>query len=284
MRTVFFDNDAKEIIQQSLMVLFFIPRMLLFLCTLSAYMPCAWLLAVLSERKLVSNKIPKMVFQRVCVLVLALLGIRISHSNNSVHTSHHSPGSLIIANHISYLDIVILGFCFSTVFVSKKEVLSWPFFGSIASSIGCIFVNRKNLQSRVRAIQNIAERISKGENVALFPEGTTTFYGVPSQQRWNSGQIHAAISANKPIILCAITYENQETAAWTGNQSLFPHIVRQFLLGSRQTILNIEYWQRDPATDTRELSSKLHARICAMCLANHHNLMWKTVEQSYAYS
>lgn len=83
-------------------------------------------------------------------------------------------GTLIVANHTSYLDASILGAELPCCFIAKSEVANWPVFGWLARAAGCVFVNRTRRIGTGRETQEISARLAAGDNVVLFPEGTTS--------------------------------------------------------------------------------------------------------------
>src|SRR4051812_14172517 len=85
--------------------------------------------------------------------------------------SRHRP-TLFVANHISYLDIEALSAAVPTCFVAKREVGEWPIFGWLAKLQRTVFVERRS--SAVKEERDeLARRLEEGENVVLFPEGTS---------------------------------------------------------------------------------------------------------------
>ncbi len=81
---------------------------------------------------------------------------------------------LVVANHIGWLDIVVLGCQTPLTFAAKEEVARWPLIGTLARRSGTLFLRRGNLRSVQRVRRAIGERLRRGERVAIFPEGTTT--------------------------------------------------------------------------------------------------------------
>ena len=79
---------------------------------------------------------------------------------------------LYVANHVSYLDIIVLGTMVDAVFVAKHDVADWPLLGRLARMRQCIFVTRKATHVRGEA-EIIRCTLESGRNVILFPEGTT---------------------------------------------------------------------------------------------------------------
>ena len=81
---------------------------------------------------------------------------------------------LVVSNHLSYLDIIIISVAMPCFFVSKIEVGGWPFFGRAARSGGTIFLDRSSLASAMTVAEQMTERLKLPIPVLLFPEGTST--------------------------------------------------------------------------------------------------------------
>ena len=81
---------------------------------------------------------------------------------------------LIISNHSSWLDIIILGSTFKTTFLSKIEVSKWPVIGKITTAVDMLFINRGEKNAASLAVSGISEFLSRNRNVAIFPEGTSS--------------------------------------------------------------------------------------------------------------
>lgn len=101
--------------------------------------------------------------------VCRLLGIRIKLSGSL------APGQpvLLIANHVSWLDIPVLSAVAPLSFIAKQEVAGWPFVGWLAKLQRSVFVNRNSRATVADQAIEIAERLEKGETIVLFAEGTT---------------------------------------------------------------------------------------------------------------
>jgi 1-acyl-sn-glycerol-3-phosphate acyltransferase len=83
-------------------------------------------------------------------------------------------GALIVANHVSWLDIHVLHSLLFTRFISKAEIKRWPLIGWLAEMTGTLFLERTKKSDAARINQVMAEHLRAGECLALFPEGTTT--------------------------------------------------------------------------------------------------------------
>ncbi|KZY62518.1 hypothetical protein A3742_04025 [Oleiphilus sp. HI0071] len=94
-------------------------------------------------------------------------------------------GNLCVANHVSWVDTVILNNAVPLAFVSRHDVEEWPFVGTFTRRMGSIYVDRSNKFQAYRSIPALEQRLSQGRSVIVFPESTTTdgtellpFYGM----------------------------------------------------------------------------------------------------------
>jgi len=102
--------------------------------------------------------------------ILFLFGIRVQLEGN---LSRDRP-LLIVANHLSWLDIVVVGSIAPLSFVAKADMASWPIFGQLAKLQRTVFIKREERRSSGQQASDIAERMTAREIMVLFPEGTTT--------------------------------------------------------------------------------------------------------------
>lgn len=79
----------------------------------------------------------------------------------------------MVSNHLSYLDILVLGAKLGPTFISKHEIANWPVLGHLARVTGVIFVNRDRKRDAVRVLDEIDTAVERGAGVVLFPEGTS---------------------------------------------------------------------------------------------------------------
>jgi 1-acyl-sn-glycerol-3-phosphate acyltransferase len=85
-----------------------------------------------------------------------------------------SGPALIVANHSTYLDILVVMSLAPSVFVSKKAILWWPLFGQLAALGGTVFVDRRDRLSVGRLVDKIRRRLRSGSSVVFFPEATSS--------------------------------------------------------------------------------------------------------------
>lgn len=133
-------------------------------------------------------------------MTLRCFGIRIRVSGQLPDGS-----CLIVANHISWMDIVLLQALWPMWMVSKAEVRHWPLIGWMAHLGGTIFIERGRAESRRRAGRRMSALLKRGERVGIFPEG-----GIREER--GVGRFHAplfapAIRARTPVVPVAIRYD-----------------------------------------------------------------------------
>jgi lyso-ornithine lipid O-acyltransferase len=104
-------------------------------------------------------------YHRACC---RLIGLRITVKG----TRTQQRPTLFVGNHSSYIDIAVFGSLIPGSFVAKSEIASWPFFGMLAKLQRSVFVDRR-MHSTGRQRDEIVQRLEDGENLILFPEGTS---------------------------------------------------------------------------------------------------------------
>ena len=100
--------------------------------------------------------------------LLKILGIRLSIKGKP---SERKP-LILIGNHCSYLDIIILGSILPVCFVAKSEIKGWFLFGTLASLQNSIFIDRRNFKA-LDSLKKISKNLSSNFAIIIFPEGTT---------------------------------------------------------------------------------------------------------------
>jgi 1-acyl-sn-glycerol-3-phosphate acyltransferase len=135
--------------------------------------------------------------------------------------------SLLVANHVSWLDILAIWAVADTQFVAKVEVMGWPVFGWLAKRLGVIFVDRSRRAEARDVGRTIAATLAGGKSVCIFPEGTTTDGGSLSPFRAPLFQV--AIDCAVPVQLVAVSYARRDRtraveAAFVGEMTLVQSI------------------------------------------------------------
>jgi len=123
-----------------------------------------------------------------------------------VHGDMPREPALWVSNHISWLDIAVLGSGARVFFLAKAEIENWPILGKLAKGGGTLFIKRGSGDS-VRIREQIAEFLSKDIPVLFFPEATTT--DGTKVKKVHGRILGAAIEAQKPVQVCVICYVNK---------------------------------------------------------------------------
>ena len=136
-----------------------------------------------------------------------------------------SPGPgpfLIVANHTSWMDILLIRQLVPGQFIAKEEIALWPVIGPGARRVGTLFISRNKLSSLHAIFRQVCRSLERGQSVVLFPEGTTT----TGEQLlpFRSGLFESALRTGVPILPLALRYESltgppNHATSYTGGES-----------------------------------------------------------------
>lgn len=115
---------------------------------------------------------------------------------------------MLLANHISWIDIHALNSILPVRFIAKSDINTWPIFGYLARKSGTIFINRSSRKDTARIVDTTTDCLNNGSNIAFFPEGTTT--DGTTVARFKSSIVQAAIHAKATICPVAIRYPHPD--------------------------------------------------------------------------
>ena len=115
-----------------------------------------------------------------------------------------APRALIVANHVSWLDIFVINSLQPCRFVAKSDIRDWPLIGWLCEKTGTIFISRGKLRDVRHIYQGLVESLHAGEHVAFFPEGTTAAQG--TLLPFHANLFEAAIEAEVPVQPYALRY------------------------------------------------------------------------------
>jgi 1-acyl-sn-glycerol-3-phosphate acyltransferase len=147
---------------------------------------------------------------------LRILGVQLRTTGNAVTTGP----LLVVANHISWLDILVMLAVQPVRFVSKSDVKHWPLIGWLATHAGTLYIERASRRDALRVVHHIAEALREAPAgtpvhtasiIAVFPEGTTSDGSVVLP--FHANLVQAAISAHAPVQAVALQYQDAETGA-----------------------------------------------------------------------
>ena len=189
---------------------------------------CAVLLFALTA-SLLRRFFPKFVLR--CARALYILAARVTRLQIQVSGPLPPPGVLIVANHRSWADIVVLGSVCETGFVAKSEVRRWPLIGYAAAAVGTVFVRRDKPREIKLQRDALAAVLAAGRRTVLFAEGTThdsrTLLPMKSA-------LMAAVPEGARVVPAAIEYTRRygipggrrlrAEESWIGEVAFFPHL------------------------------------------------------------
>ena len=188
--------------------------------------------------------------------------------------SEYKP-TLFVCNHTSYLDICLLGSVIPGSFIAKAEVRSWPLFGLLARLQRSVFVERR-VSRTVKHRDEIHKRLLEGDNLILFPEGTSNdgnrvlpfksaFFGVAEKQ------INEKATLVQPVSIAYVKLDGipvgrnyRPNFAWYGDMEMAGHLWNVFGLG--HTTIAIEFHK--PVTIEQFSSRKDMAIHCQSEIAD----------------
>jgi len=162
---------------------------------------------------------------------------------------------LVASNHVSYLDIVVLGSLYPSVFLAKREIASWPLFGWIARGAGTLFVDRELARDVVRAGREMSDRLALGLPLTIFPEGRSS-RGVEILP-YQPSLLEPAARAGIPCWAASISYETpgstlapSRTICWHDSESLLTHFPR--MAGLRRVVARVRFSDVPILSDDRK--------------------------------
>ena len=168
---------------------------------------------------------------------------------------------VVASNHVSYLDILVLGSLYPSQFVAKREIRGWPLFGWISRAAGTLFVDRDNRRDAVRVIRHIRALLANGTPVTLFPEAGTS--GGKDVRPFLPSLLEPAARNSVPCFAASVSYETPEnemapsrTICWSDGTNFVKHFLRVMSLGRIEARVN---FSEEPvqSSDRKELAQRL---------------------------
>lgn len=175
---------------------------------------------------------------------------------------------LLVSNHISWLDILVMHAARHCRFVSKADVKNWPVIGTLANVSGTLFIERGNRRDAMRMVQEMGTALTNGHILAVFPEGTTG-NGIDLLP-FHANLLQAAVLAEAPVQPVALKFVDERTGnishgpSFVGNETFIasfwrtlktPDLVAIIHYGSPQTANGRD--RRNWADDLRDEVQRL---------------------------
>ena len=172
---------------------------------------------------------------------------------------------LLVANHISWLDILVMhaaGYC---RFVSKSDVKRWPMIGMMATGAGTLYIERDSRRDALRVVHHMRDALVRGEVVAVFPEGTTS-NGI-TLLPFHANLIQAAISAHAPALPVALQFIDGRNGAmstapmYIGDQTLLESVWRTLTTPGLRAVVSYGQAQSPEGRERREWAAELRRQV-----------------------
>ena len=194
--------------------------------------------------------------------IIRLLNIRVATNNAGPRAPF-----LLVSNHLSYVDILVLASQLDCTFVAKSEVAAWPVLGRLGAMMNTIFIDRNRKKDLMDATRQMHSMIDAGLGVVLFAEGTSTSGQQVSP--FKSATLELAARRQIPVHYASISYATklEETSAdqsvcWWGDMTFPDHFFRLLQLSGFEAALT---FGPEPMVDhdRHVLASKLWHAVTA---------------------
>jgi 1-acyl-sn-glycerol-3-phosphate acyltransferase len=197
---------------------------------------------------------------RCCSQSLRQIGVQLQSQGTPPTTG------VVISNHLTYMDILLLSSLAPCCFLSKAEVRRWPFLGWIAQTGGTIFLNRRNPAALLRANDELRTRVAEGVLVALFPEGTTS--DGSAVLPFHASLFQVAVESDVPLTAAYITYHLHEGSlaedvCYWRDMTLMPHLWNLLAKPALQAFVTFGATERG-FHDRKEAAERMYARVTAL--------------------
>ena len=193
-------------------------------------------------------------------LFLRAIGVRLTHTGPLP-----PPGVMVVANHLSYLDIPVLAACIPTLFLSKAEIAHWPIIGYFARAAGTLFIDRDQTRDTGRVFGELSVWLRAGERITWFPESTTSPGATvaPFKPSLFQAAIRAGVPCHPATLRPSVPgggVDVSETVCWHGPAPLGGHALR--LLALRRVDYAVTFGDPIlPNGDRKLLARRLHDAV-----------------------
>lgn len=196
------------------------------------------------------------------VKLLRLLGVKLE-----VTGQFRAGAKLVVANHISWLDIMAIHAVHPQArFVSKADVQAWPLLGRLVAAGGTLYIQREKRRDALRVVHQMADSLRGGDTVAVFPEGTTA--DGRTLLPFHANLLQAAIATDVPVQPVALRYRDSHhaispAAEFVGETTLVQSLWRVVSAQGLCVRLQVLLPQSCSHADRRALAERLRGEIAA---------------------
>jgi lyso-ornithine lipid O-acyltransferase len=201
--------------------------------------------------------------QATCRRALRVLAVEIESRGEPAR------GAVIVANHVSYLDVLVIAALAPVVFVAKKEVRGWPVFGWFAAKAGTRFIDRNRRGDVARIGEELGPVMAAGLTIVLFLEGTTT--DGREVLPFKASLLEPAVRNGWAVVPAGLVYavpagrSVESEVCWWGDMTLAPHLWNFTKLPwVRARVAWGAAVTADAGVDRKELAERLREQVVAL--------------------
>ncbi len=163
------------------------------------------------------------ILRSICRILLWIMGARVDSRGRPPRAPF-----VLVSNHLSYVDVLLLASRLDTVFVSKYEVADWPVLGPLCRAMGTVFLNRESRRDLSRVLEEMNEHLERDCGIVFFPEGTSTDGRAVLEFR--PSLLEIAVRLRQPVAYASLRYATREglpaaadVVCWWGNAPFVAH-------------------------------------------------------------
>ncbi len=229
---------------------------------------CTGLLVLIASQLLFFVPKVQRAFHRKLFVFSSKLCCMVSGYHINIHGELPKQPGLVIPNHISYADILVLASLFPASFVAKIQIKSWPLIGWISTLAGTIYVSRMKERALLTVNESVKQRLATGQNVVVFLEGQTS----DGEQvlPFRSPILESVVGETIPVIPVSLKWHSdnpnldvqEHIAYWRNEHSLMWHLVGH--LGHTGKIVECYIGEPECSSEfqcRKELANSVHAQV-----------------------
>ncbi|MDO9483364.1 MAG: lysophospholipid acyltransferase family protein [Hydrogenophaga sp.] len=173
--------------------------------------------------------------------------------------------ALLVANHVSWLDILVMNAAQPARFVSKADVKHWPLLGALITGAGTLYIERESRRDAMRVVHHMAERLQAHDILAVFPEGTTG--DGRAMLPFHANVFQAAIAVHAPVVPVALRFvdgasgQRSHAPVFIGDTTLIASIWTTLRANNLQAVVVYGESQTHNGRDRRTWAQDLHAEV-----------------------
>ena len=202
----------------------------------------------------------------------------------NIEGTPQKQNALFVCNHISYLDILILGSNLNGIFVAKSEISKWPIINKLCKLGRTIFVDRNNFIKVKDQVKLISDRLDKGLSVILFPEGTSSdgskvlpfkssLMGIIESKKEKNYKVQPVSISYSKLDGMPVELKFRPFFAWFGNMNLVSHAWKFLGLGLSEVKVHYHKPRRfSDFSGRKEAANYCHEILSLQISKDHQNM------------